>query len=161
MPPDMKDIYEGYAKAVYRYLFCLSGDPEISEELAQETFYQAAKAISSFRGDCKPFAWLCQIAKHLWYRELKRRSRGDLSLEEQGEYPCGTNLEDELILQEDRRELYRRIQELDQPFRQVVRLRITGELSFSEIGQILGHSETWARVNFYRAKQKLMKGESI
>ena len=82
-------------------------------------------------------------------------------MEEQGEYPCGTNLEDELILQEDRRELYRRIQELDQPFRQVVRLRITGELSFSEIGQILGPSETWARVNFYRAKQKLMKGESI
>ena len=36
-------------------------------------------------------------------------------------------------------------------------LRITGELSFKEIGQILDKSENWARVTFFRGKQKLDK----
>ena len=42
--------------------------------------------------------------------------------------------------------------------REVVYLRLSGELPFSEIGAILGESETWARVTFYRAKQKLLEG---
>jgi RNA polymerase sigma-70 factor (ECF subfamily) len=37
-------------------------------------------------------------------------------------------------------------------------LRLTGELSFSEIGEILEKSENWARVTFYRGKQKIMRG---
>ena len=54
MPPDMKDIYEGYAQAVYRYLFCLSGDPEISEELAQETFTRRQRQFHPFAGIASP-----------------------------------------------------------------------------------------------------------
>lgn len=41
--------------------------------------------------------------------------------------------------------------------RDVMMLRLTGELSFKEIGDITGQSENWARVTFYRAKQILGK----
>ena len=37
--------------------------------------------------------------------------------------------------------------------RDVLMLRLAGELSFREIGEILGKSENWARVTFYRGKQ--------
>jgi RNA polymerase sigma-70 factor (ECF subfamily) len=39
-------------------------------------------------------------------------------------------------------------------------LRLTGDLSFKEIGDILNRNETWARVTFYRGKQKLLSEES-
>jgi RNA polymerase sigma-70 factor (ECF subfamily) len=41
--------------------------------------------------------------------------------------------------------------------KQVVELRILSDFSFKEIGQILGKSENWARVTFYRAKLILVK----
>ena len=56
--------------------------------------------------------------------------------------------------------LYRRIHGLPEPMREVVYLRITGELSFAAIGEILGKSENWARVTFYRAKLILQKEEN-
>ena len=58
---------------------------------------------------------------------------------------------------EDRMELYRAIHGLSEQEREVVLYRITGELSFREIGEILEKSENWARTTFYRAKLKLRK----
>lgn len=50
------------------------------------------------------------------------------------------------------------MQSLPLHIREVMYLRITGALSFKEIGEILGRSENWARINFYRGKEKLLKG---
>ena len=44
---------------------------------------------------------------------------------------------------------------LNEPYKEVLMLRITGCLSFREIGEIFGKSETWGRVTYYRAKEKL------
>ena len=63
----------------------------------------------------------------------------------------------ELIDREERLLLYKQIRMLDEVMREVIYLRILGELSFSEIGQIMGRTENWARVTFFRAKQKLME----
>ena len=55
----------------------------------------------------------------------------------------------------ERVSLYKQIQRLDAEMKDVVYLRIFGELSFKEIAGILGKSENWARVTFYRSKNKL------
>ena len=47
---------------------------------------------------------------------------------------------------------------MDETAKEVVLLRITGAFSFKEIGEIFGKNENWARVTFYRAKQKIVKG---
>ncbi|MNV63609.1 hypothetical protein D3C71_1562130 [compost metagenome] len=57
-------------------------------------------------------------------------------------------------------ELFKQLHLLDPNTKEVLYLRLTGEFSFREIGEILGRDETWARVTFYRGKQKLMKGRS-
>ena len=64
-------------------------------------------------------------------------------------------LEDKIVLNETKVELYKRMQLLDNLTREVIYLRITGELSFKEIGYILNKTENWARVTFYRGKEKL------
>ena len=51
--------------------------------------------------------------------------------------------------------MYKKIQKLDKISKEVVYLRITGELSLKEIGNILNMTENYARVTFYREKKKL------
>ena len=69
------DLYQTYADEVKRFLVCLTGDLDLAEELTQETFYQAFKSFRRYNGTCKLSVWLCQIAKHLYWDELKRRQR--------------------------------------------------------------------------------------
>lgn len=63
--------------------------------------------------------------------------------------------ENTVILNEEKINLYKKLQNLDEKTREVIYLRITGELSFKEIGVIFNKTENWARVTFYRGKNKL------
>lgn len=155
------EIYSEYFQTVYKYLFTLTQDADVSEELTQETFYQAVKTYDRFRGESKVSVWLCQIAKHLWYKEYKRRNRfTEGSVEEMSDLiPSSENLQESVIESDIKIALYQKIRHLDEKTREVICLRLTGELSFREIGEIMMRNETWARVTFYRGKQKLMSEE--
>lgn len=157
---DLEQIYLRYAQTVYKYLFYLTSDDHVSEELTQETFYQASKTIKNFRGECKVSVWLCQIAKYLWYKQLEKQSKiTNLPYEESLlNFPAKQNIENDVFSNKDKVELFRMINTLDSQSKEVVYLRLTGKLSFAEIGDVLNQSETWARVTFYRAKKKLLKG---
>ena len=72
---DIEKAYTQHAQDVYRYLLSLSHDEDLAEELTQETFFRAMRTISNYNGSCKLSVWLCQIAKHLWYQWLDKRSR--------------------------------------------------------------------------------------
>ena len=56
--------------------------------------------------------------------------------------------------------LYRKINALDEPYRTVVYLRLAGDLTFEEIGRVLDHTGNWARVTYYRAKERLKEHET-
>ena len=157
---NMEQIYEQYFETVYKYLFCLTRNSDIAEELIQETFYRAVKKIHTFKGDCKISVWLCQIAKNLWYDECrKNRKKLEKSEDTFLEIKDSDNTKKKIIQNEEKMILYKKLQKLDEKTREVVYLRITGELSFKEIGMILNQTENWARVTFYRGKQKLKEGD--
>lgn len=154
---NIEEIYKEYSITVYKYLFCLTQNKEISEDLTQETFAVAIKDIKKFRGDCKLSVWLCQIAKHLWYKELKKKSKNqNISLEDVNEeIVSNETIEDSLYKKEEKLKLFKDIQKLDEKSREVVYLRMMGNLSYDEIGEILGKTSNWARTTFFRAKQKI------
>ena len=154
---DMAAVYEEFAPVVYKYLFCLTRDRALSEELTQETFCQAIRSVDKFRGDCKFSVWLCQIAKRLWYKELKKRKRAVTVPLEEEKLISPQDVEGDYLEKAGRAEFYRQLHLLDESTREVMYMRLTGELSFAEIGDILGKSENWARVTFYRGKQKIAK----
>lgn len=155
----MEKLYNDYFQTVFKYLFCMTHDADLSEELAQETFYQAIKTYDNFRGDCKVSTWLCQIAKHLLFNEHEKRRRyASNAIDEISDsLPANENVEGLVLANESKVALYQKLQSLDEKTREVMYLRLTGELSFREIGEILKRNETWARVTFYRGKQKLAK----
>lgn len=153
---NIEEIYKEYFKIVNKYLFCLTHNSDISEELTQETFYRAVQKIDTFNEKCKISTWLCNIAKNLWYDELKKRKNikyieeNDLSLVQ-----INDDMENIIISKDSKMQLYKKMQNLDEKTREVIYLRINGELSFKEIGMILNKTENWARVVFYRGKEKL------
>ena len=53
--------------------------------------------------------------------------------------------------------LFEALQKLDPNTREVMYLRLTGDLTFKEIGKILNRTESWTKVTFFRGKQKLIK----
>ena len=155
---DMAEIYRQHARTVYKFLLAQCRDPDLAEELTQETFYQAVRSVDRFDGSCKVSVWLCQIAKHLWYQHLRRRRREAPLPEEVPEIPV-PSAEADALERQGQVELLKRVHGLPEPGREVVYLRVFGGLSFREIGDVLGKTETWARVTFYRSKEKLRGGD--
>ncbi len=156
----VRQMYEEYARPVYLYLFSLCHEERTAEDLTQETFCQAMKSIRRYDGSCRLMTWLCQIGKHLWYQEAeKRRKRGiSVPLEEETLPASADDAQTALENDENRVSLFRAMQTLEPTAREVVYLRAMGDLSFRQIGEILGGTENWARVTFYRAKEKLRRG---
>ena len=156
---DMKKICEEYYQTVYGYLVTITGrDYDFAEELTQETFYRAIKNANKFRGDCKMSTWHCQIAKYTFYQYLDKKNRKkEVSMDTVIETAAKQQLEKEYISNEQKLEIYKKIQKLESPTKDVLMLRLSGELSFREIGEILGKTENWARVTFYRGKQIIGK----
>ena len=157
---NIEEIYKEYSITVYKYLFCLTQNRDISEELTQETFAIAVEDIKKFRGECKLSVWLCQIAKHLWYKELKKRKKSvNVSFEEVNDTILyDESLEEIICEKEEKLKLFKDMQKLDEKSREVMYLRMVGNLSYEEIGEILGKTANWSRVTFYRAKQKIREG---
>lgn len=153
---DMEQIYKEYAQSVYKFLLSLTHDSNISEELTQETFYRAMGSIKKYNGACKMSVWLCQIAKHVWYQELEKKAKYQ-TIELTDDIAVQETLENDIILKSDKIALYKAIHSLSEPMREVIHMRLSGEFSFAEIGEILGKNENWARTTFYRAKQKIME----
>lgn len=158
---NIEEVYLEYSKLVYKYLFCLTHNNELAEELTQETFVCAIKEINNFKGNSKLSTWLCQIAKNLWYKELRKIKKAkiipidEISVNIKNE----EDIETKIIQNNEKEILYKMIEKLPNELREIIYLRIVGEFSFKQIGEILGKNENWARVTFYRGKEKMKEGD--
>ena len=132
---NMEEIYKQYSNTVYKYLFCLTHNEDVAEDLTQETFAIAVKEINKFKGNCKVSVWLCQIAKHLWYKKLKKENKQkNISFEElENEVIESETTEDIIFKKEENLSLYKNIQKLDNISREIIYLRMFGNLSLLKL----------------------------
>ena len=153
----IEEIYKENYEIVFGFLFSMTKNRALAEELTAETFYKAILHIKQYDGRYKISSWLCQIAKNEFFKYYKSHKRLT-NMEELGD--CR---EDKLGLEEmfvDKAlamEIHSLLHKLEEPYKEVFNLRLFAELSFEQIGTILGKSENWARVTFYRAKIKIIK----
>lgn len=151
---DIEEIYKQYSKMLYKYIYCLSGNEELSEEIVQDTFLVAVKDINKFEGKCKISTWLCSIAKNIWYQRLKKENKiNQISID--NIEVIDKSIEENLCDKEERIELFKKIQKLDEETKNVIYLRTFGNLSYEEIAEIMNKTSSWARVVYFRGKQKL------
>lgn len=143
-----------YFKDVYKYVLSLCRDEDTAQEVTQETFFKALRSIDSFRGQCRLYVWLCQIAKNTYYSHAGKAAR--TPIEESAAYlASGEDLEETLADKDSAFRIHRILHRLPEPYKEVFSLRVFGELPFRQIGLLFGKTESWARVTYHRAKLKI------
>ena len=159
---DIEKLYREYFTPVYRYTLSLVHDPDMAEEITQETFFRALKKINDYRGEASLKVWLCQIARNLSFDSLKRQSKTTALTkhdDESDDYelPAGSesNPEEQLLRKQTAMKIHRILHDLKEPYKEVFQLRTFGDLSFAEIGELFGKSESWARVTYYRSRMMI------
>ena len=160
---DIEKLYREYFTPVYRYTLSLVHDPDMAEEITQETFFRALKKINDYRGEASLKVWLCQIARNLSFDSLKRQSKTTALTkhddDESNDYelPAGSESdpEEQLLRKQTAMKIHRILHDLKEPYKEVFQLRTFGDLSFAEIGELFGKSESWARVTYYRSRMMI------
>ena len=153
---EFEKLFNENREFVFKYLMKMTRDISLSEELTQETFFRAYMNYTSLRNKEKSSVWLCQIAKNTyfsWYNEQKKKdSLGDLEV-----VSGDVSIEDAFVQKELSKKALHCLHELEEPYKEVFMLSVFGGFSLKDISSIFGKSESWARVTFYRAKQKLLE----
>ncbi len=159
---EFETIYHDYYKRVFSFLFRLTNSYELSEELTQETFYQAFLSFDRFQGKSDIFTWLASIAKFSYFKYLRKHKKGweALSLDsltdewitEKKDSP-----EEQLIRSSMMKEIRKALENAPEKYRDVLLLRVYADLSFKQIGAALNISENSAKVIYFRAKNRLAK----
>ncbi len=153
-----KDIYEEYGKRLYGFIFSLTGDYHLTEEIMQETFYQVFLHIDKFEGRCSIYTWICQIAKNTWYKEVRRKKRfDDFEIDSLKEETVESTVEEEIIKKDQCKRIREALKDLEEPYKDVFILHVLGEIKLKEIADMYGKSESWAKVTYLRAKEKIKR----
>ena len=156
---DFDEVYRTYFNDVYLYLRSISRSAQTAEELTQQVFFKALGSLEQFRGDCDLRVWLCQIAKNEYFSYCRRNGRVELTELSECEQPDTSagqvRFEERLEDSAAAMSLHKILHTLDEPYKEVFSLRIFGELSFRQIAEVFGKSESWARVTYHRARLKM------
>lgn len=159
---EFEAIYRDYFNDVFLYLRSISRDAGVAEELTQEVFFKALRSLDKFRGDCDVRVWLCQIAKNEYTSYCRKTGRVDLvdmeSNQECEKPPAGSvRFEERLEDSADALDIHKILHTLDEPYKEVFSLRVFSELTFRQIAEVFGKTESWARVTYHRARLKIME----
>lgn len=154
---DFERVYEKNYPVVYKYTLSLCRDPSLAEEITQDAFVKALEHFEKFDRKCQFYVWICQIAKNTYCSYLRKQKR--LVSESQAP-PQWTGSPEELAFEkETAARLFALLDGLPEPYREVFSLRVFSDLPFSQIGNIYGKTDSWARLIFYRAKKRIKEDE--
>lgn len=149
-------LYERFQPEIVRYLTHRTGNPDLADDLAQQVFLKAWRAIPRYRDRGYPFrSWLYRIA-HNQMVDHYRTERYTSDLE--GVDPSEQSQAEERVLQ---RELHERLRfaldRLSEDHRQVLVMRFLMEKSAREIGEVMGRKEVTVRGLQLRALRALRR----
>jgi len=162
-------IAENYDR-VYNVIYRLISDAEEAADLTQDTFVNAYRAWSTFRGESQVYTWLYRIAVNLTKNRLERQGRIsrtevaslDAPLESQDENELFLQIDDDSMAPErlaenrDLREfLARSVDRLRYDYREVIVLRDYQGFSYNEMADILDCSLEAVKSRLFRARSVL------
>ena len=159
----LAQVYRELQPKIYAYFFIKTSNSAIAEDLTQDVFYEATKSIHTYRGEAALSTWLFKIANNLLKKHYRKKHYEKsllTKIEAQPTIPLFTT-EQLIELKDESKRLLIKIEQLAPPFKEIMLLRIVGELSFKEIGDLLELSENYVRVNFHRQKIKLQREEAL
>ncbi|NSG82356.1 RNA polymerase sigma factor [Blautia schinkii] len=148
-------VYEKYHRELYLYIYSLSRNHHIAEDLTQETFLKALLSLPEEHGNIR--AWLYMVARNLFFNYRKKASRNVSLEEEMKRSDEEKDLLANMIENERKLQLYQALKKLDMKKREILLLQYFGDLSQKEIAAVLHITPENVRVLAYRAKKELKK----
>lgn len=152
-------LYERHVERVYRHVYFHVYNTHDAEDITQEVFMRAWKAIGSYKNTGVPFlAWLTAIARNL-VADHHRAKRPLLSLQDTEAFIQTDDPTPEAISESnsDRDQIRKAVLTLKGDRRQVILMRFIDELSYADIAKALGKNEGAVRVIQYRALKDLRR----
>lgn len=155
-------IFDRYSRPVISFIYDLTNDRELSEELMQETFVRAYKNLGALRGDAKFSTWLFGIAKNVAREQARARRRAERKVEiddasvkelRDGSLPP----DDFLINKELNGVIHDALARLDEDKRLVFALKIFQQQSYEEIAAITGFSIAKLKTDLHRARLEMRR----
>ncbi|ODA27953.1 sigma-70 family RNA polymerase sigma factor [Planctopirus hydrillae] len=150
-----------YEQRLFRSMTRISGSPEDAEDICQEAFTRAWRAISKFRGESQFYSWVFRIALNL-LRSSKRQLKASVSLDAVRD-AIGDDLEDQradvdpshsLQVRDQQRVVQAAMDAMEESFRTVLVLTDLEEMSYEEIARVVDCPVGTVRSRIHRARQE-------
>ena len=159
-----EELVRRYSGPIYAFVLRMVGRPEDADDLTQDVFVQLLKSLPGARADLPLRPWIFVIARNKCLDHLKRRRAIPFSVvahdedEHDLDLADGGPLPEELVERADLQQLLAAaVAELPDRYRSVVALRSSTDLTFAEIGAVLGLPENTVKTHFQRAKGLLRR----
>ncbi len=151
------DIFNELYPRLCRFLECLLGNSSLAQDIAQESLLRLYRLGSDKLPHKEIRYWVFRVARNLANNELKKKQTQVKLLTRLANLfrPQPANIEKELILAEQTAEVFRLLATLSLDQRSALLLREQEELSYQEIAQVLGVSESKVKVDIFRARNLL------
>ncbi len=149
-----RELYDAYSKAMYNICLRMTGHTSDAEDILQEAFVQVFKNLEKLSSDTSLTAWIKRIVVNHCLSYLRKKK---MYFEEVGDE---TDVMEEREVDESEHSMTvsavkEAISQLPDGYRTVLNLYIFEEYSHREIASMLGISESTAKTQFMRAKEKV------
>lgn len=155
-------IFERYSRPVVSFIFDMVNDRSLAEELTQETFVRAYRAMHTMRQETKLSTWLFGIARNVARESLRARTRAarhvDLADKSVMNLSDDKPVPVEGVLSKELNDVIRRsLCALDEDKRLVFTLKVLHQCSYEEIAEITGFSLAKLKTDLHRARAEMRR----
>jgi RNA polymerase sigma-70 factor, ECF subfamily len=155
-------IFERYSRPVVSFIFDMVNDRSLAEELTQETFVRAYRAMPTMRRETKLSTWLFGIARNVARESLRARARAvsHVELTDKSVMDLSDNkpVPVDGVLSKELNDVIRRsLSALDEDKRLVFTLKVLHQCSYEEIAEITGFSLAKLKTDLHRARAEMRR----
>jgi RNA polymerase sigma-70 factor (ECF subfamily) len=155
-------IFDRYSRPVIGFIYDMVSDRELAEELTQETFVRAFRAIHRMKPETKLSTWLFGIARNVARESLRARTRANMQVTLEHESVMDVSDQKSIpvdrLLSKELNELIRRaLEALDDDKRLVFTLKVFHQCSYEEIAEITGFSLAKLKTDLHRARAEMRR----
>jgi len=155
----VKELYEIYEKYIFKYLYGLTLNYHVAEELTQETFLQVIKSFHKFRGDCHVSTWIYKIGRNVYFQYCRKNDSIPIPIDEDmvDNIPYRYGPDEALEKKEKTKLIIDAFIQISEKQREIIWLRDWQGFSYQEIASITNHPVSWVKVNIHRARVAFKK----
>lgn len=150
-------LYDLYVKKIYAFIYAKTGHRETAEDLVSQTFFKALQGISKFKLEQGTFqSWIYTIARNL-VTDYYRSQKSDIRIDDCWDLPDKKYLDFDFDTSARLLEVEQYLVKLKVEQRDIIIMRIWHEMSYHEIADVLGKTESACKMSFSRAIKDLRR----